>query len=68
MDTYDNLGKKSCQYCCHLWLRPRTFQTTHIRSSCWYLCQETAILFLLFAIHRLLNCYICTELSVLQNL
>jgi len=33
MDAYDsciNLGKKSCRYYCHLWSRPRTFQTTHV--------------------------------------
>jgi hypothetical protein len=34
MDAYDmyQLGKKkrSCWYCCHLWSRPRTFQTTHV--------------------------------------
>ena len=26
-------GKKSCRYCCHLWSRPRTFQTTHVLPS-----------------------------------
>jgi hypothetical protein len=25
-------GKKSCGYCCHLWSRPRTFQTTHVNN------------------------------------
>jgi len=33
MDAYNrctNLGKKSCRYCCHLWSRPKTFQTSHV--------------------------------------
>jgi len=33
MDAYDrctNLEKKSCRYSCHLWSRPKTFQTTHV--------------------------------------
>jgi len=33
MDAYErctNLGKKPFRYYCHLWSRPRTFQTTHL--------------------------------------
>ena len=28
-----NTKKKSCRYCCHLWSRPRTLQTTHVYLS-----------------------------------
>jgi len=28
---YQLREKKSCRYCCHLWSRPKTFQTTHIK-------------------------------------
>jgi hypothetical protein len=27
---YQLKKKKSCRYCCHLWSRPRNFQTTHV--------------------------------------
>jgi hypothetical protein len=27
------LKKKFCRYCCHLWSRPRTFQTTHVQTE-----------------------------------
>jgi len=32
MTDYQLRKKKSCRYRCHLWSRPRTFQTTHVET------------------------------------
>ena len=54
--------KKSCRYCCHLWSRPRTFQTTHTERAGGSLPHGKALKVQSYLLCLLSRLRICDEL------